>query len=174
MVARGTGALRADGGRWRGPGAANVRGRTRRRVGQRPLHTPAGTGRPGRCRADRCTGAESEDSSMTGTDVLTLFSPEAGASKSQPAGNGSYAGQTVWGGWGSNPRPADYEETGPACIDAGRDRASSICTNQLGSTGTGQDRPGRRGTGRMFPCCSHRESAPQLTHPPRGAVHAGA
>jgi hypothetical protein len=46
---------------------------------------------------------------MTGTDVLTLFSPEAGAAKSQPAGNGSYAGQTAWGGWGSNPRPADYE-----------------------------------------------------------------
>jgi hypothetical protein len=47
---------------------------------------------------------------MTGTDVLTLFSPEAGTAKSQPAGNGSYAGQTVWGGWGSNPRPADYEK----------------------------------------------------------------
>jgi hypothetical protein len=35
-----------------------------------------------------------------------------GAAKSQPAGNGSFAGQTAWGGWGSNPRPADCEETG--------------------------------------------------------------
>ena len=47
---------------------------------------------------------------MTGTDVLTLFAPEAEAAKSQPAGNGSYAGQTAWGGWGSDPRPADYEK----------------------------------------------------------------
>jgi hypothetical protein len=46
---------------------------------------------------------------MTGTDVLTLFSPEVRAAKSQAAGNGFYAGQTAWGGWGSNPRPADYE-----------------------------------------------------------------
>jgi hypothetical protein len=52
---------------------------------------------------------------MTGTDVLTLFPPEAGAEKSQPAGNGSYAGQTVWGGWGSNPRPADYESAALTC-----------------------------------------------------------
>jgi hypothetical protein len=50
------------------------------------------------------------DHETAGTDVLTLFSPEAGAAKSQPAGNGSYAGQTAWGGWGSNRRPADYEQ----------------------------------------------------------------
>ena len=53
--------------------------------------------------------------SMTGTDVPILFSPEAGAAKSQPAGNGSYAGQTGWGGWGSNPRPADYESAALTC-----------------------------------------------------------
>jgi len=78
-------------------------------------YTPAGAGPPGRRRADGGTGAESEDSSMTGTDVLTLFSPEAGAAKPQPAGNGSHADQTVWGGWGSNPRPADYESAALTC-----------------------------------------------------------
>jgi hypothetical protein len=45
-----------------------------------------------------------------GTDVPILFPSEAGAAKSQPAGNYSTAGQNVWGGWGSNPRPADYEK----------------------------------------------------------------
>jgi hypothetical protein len=46
---------------------------------------------------------------MTGTGVPILFPSETGTAKSQLAGNGSYAGQTAWGGWGSNPRPADYE-----------------------------------------------------------------
>ena len=34
----------------------------------------------------------------------------------------------------------------------------SISAGQLGSTGIGQDRPGERGTGRMFPFCSHHQS----------------
>jgi hypothetical protein len=73
--------------------------------------TPTRWNRPTcRCRADGGTGAESGDSGMTVTDVLALFSPEAGAARSQPAGNGSDAGQTVRGGWGSNRRPADYEK----------------------------------------------------------------
>jgi hypothetical protein len=25
-----------------------------------------------------------------------------------------YSGHITWGGWGSNPRPADYEKSGPA------------------------------------------------------------
>ena len=46
---------------------------------------------------------------MTGTDVPILFSSDSRATKSQPAGNGFTAVQMWWGGWGSNPRPADYE-----------------------------------------------------------------
>ena len=46
---------------------------------------------------------------MTGTGVPVLFSSGNRATKSQSAGNGSAAGETEWGGWGSNPRPADYE-----------------------------------------------------------------
>jgi hypothetical protein len=49
---------------------------------------------------------------MTGTGVAFLFPSKAGAAKSQPAGNYSTAGQIGWGGWGSNPRPADYEKHG--------------------------------------------------------------
>ena len=68
-----------------------------------------------RRRADGGAGAQSEDSSMTGTYVLTMFSPGAEAAKSQPAGNGSTAARTWWGGWGSNPRPADYEYAALTC-----------------------------------------------------------
>ena len=52
---------------------------------------------------------------VTGTDVPILFPSEAGAAKSQPAGNRSTAGQMWWGGWGSNPRPADYESAALTC-----------------------------------------------------------
>jgi hypothetical protein len=47
---------------------------------------------------------------MTGTDVPILFPSEAVAGKSHSAGKGSAAAQPWWGGWGSNPRPADYEK----------------------------------------------------------------
>ena len=46
---------------------------------------------------------------MTGTNVPQMFSRAATAALSQLAGNGSIAGQTWWGGWDSNPGPADYE-----------------------------------------------------------------
>ena len=62
-----------------------------------------------------------------------------------------------WGGWGSNPRPADYEETGPAAVRAGRVPSLSISAGQLGSGRTGRDRPGR-----MFPFCSHPEDRLRL------------
>jgi hypothetical protein len=65
----------------------------------------------------------------------------------------------------SNLRPADYEETGPASIDAGRKLPPCIGAGQPGSTGIGQDRPGQGGTGRMFPFCSHRRSGSRLTKP---------
>ena len=38
-----------------------------------------------------------------------LFPGLASQAKSQVS-----AGEGVWGGWGSNPRPADYEKYGPA------------------------------------------------------------
>ena len=60
----------------------------------------------------------------------------------------------MWGGWGSNPRPADYEETGPAAIGASREHAADISAGQPGSSRTGWDRLGRDGMGRMFPFCS--------------------
>jgi hypothetical protein len=44
------------------------------------------------------------------TGVLTLFSHDGGATKSQSSGKGPAAAQTRWGGRGSNPRPADYEK----------------------------------------------------------------
>ena len=49
------------------------------------------------------------------TYVLTLFSPEGRTAKSQLAGNSFTAGQAWWGGWGSNPRPADYESAALTC-----------------------------------------------------------
>ena len=42
---------------------------------------------------------------MIGTSVPTGLI----AGLSQPAGNRQTAAQLWWGGWGSNPRPADYE-----------------------------------------------------------------
>jgi hypothetical protein len=65
-------------------------------------------------------------------------------------------------GGASNPRPADYEETGPADIGAGREPSSSISAGQPGSSRTGRDRPERGGMGRMFPFCSHPKSVPWL------------
>jgi hypothetical protein len=71
-----------------------------------------------------CTGSSAEAARrlilLLGSSVDFRFLPdypswhETGAAKSQPAGNGSYAGQTAWGGWGSNPRPADYEAMRPS------------------------------------------------------------
>ncbi len=46
---------------------------------------------------------------MIGTGVPQLFRSSATAALSQPIGNRIAAGQTWWGGWGSNPRPTDYE-----------------------------------------------------------------
>jgi hypothetical protein len=88
--------------------------------------------------------------SKTGAGVPWMFPEGTGAAKSQLAGNGSAAAQVWWGGWGSNPRPADYEETGPAAIGAGREPSLSISAGQLGPSRTGRDRPGRGGMGRMF------------------------
>ena len=43
------------------------------------------------------------------TDVPRPFPGSVTAAVSQFAGNRSAAGQMGWGGWDSNPRPADYE-----------------------------------------------------------------
>ena len=67
-----------------------------------------------------------------------------------------------WGGWGSNPRPADYEETGPAAVGAGREPSLSVSAGQPGSSRTGRDRPGRGGMGRVFPLCSHPKAGSRL------------
>jgi len=99
---------------------------------------------------------------MTATDVFTLFSHKGGTAKSQLAGNGSAAGQTRWGGWGSNPRPADYEDTGLAGIGAGRAPSVGIGAGQPGSSRMGRDRPERVGMGRMFPFCSHQKAGPRV------------
>jgi hypothetical protein len=45
--------------------------------------------------------------------ALVGWLPPALSSMRVAAGNRSVAGQMPWGGWGSNPRPADYEKYGP-------------------------------------------------------------
>jgi Phage integrase, N-terminal SAM-like domain len=108
----------AHAGRGRRPGAADARSRPRRQVRQRPLCAPARAGAPGRRRADSIAGAKGEgreESIVTGTDVPILFSSGNRATKSQSAGNGFTAVQVWWGGWGSNPRPADYESAALTC-----------------------------------------------------------
>jgi vanillate/3-O-methylgallate O-demethylase len=52
---------------------------------------------------------------MSRTCVLTLFSQAGRTAKSQSAGKGSASAQAWWGGWGSNPRPADYESAALTC-----------------------------------------------------------
>ena len=59
------------------------------------------------------------------------------AAKSQLVGQDPTAGQAEWGGWGSNPRPADYEETGRAADGAGRRLACCIAPGQTDATGPG-------------------------------------
>ena len=88
---------------------------------------------------------------MTGTDVLTLFSPEAGAAKSQPAANSSPAGQTRWGGWGStHDRQIMRKPARPVSILVGNLYHSSVLVSRdlLGSGRICQDSAGRDG-------CSH-------------------
>jgi hypothetical protein len=46
-------------------------------------------------------------------------------------------GQAWWGGWGSNPRPADYEEAGPPRVAAGRWSVYRIAPGQPRCSGTG-------------------------------------
>jgi hypothetical protein len=60
-------------------------------------------------------GRHGEGSFATGTNVLTLSSHEGAAAKSQLAGQDPTAGHAEWGGWGSNPRPADYESAALTC-----------------------------------------------------------
>jgi len=85
------------------------------KFGQRPLHPSAGAGPSGRRRADGGSSADDDESSVIRTSVSILVPSVTGAAKSQPAGNRSTAGQTWWGGWGSNPRPADYESAALTC-----------------------------------------------------------
>jgi hypothetical protein len=83
--------------------------------------------------------------------------------RASPQAEGSLPGHLrVWGGWGSNPRPADYEETGPVAIGAGLERSRAIGAGQLGAGRMRRDRPGRGGMGRMFPFCSHRKAGSRL------------
>jgi hypothetical protein len=81
-------------------------------TGGRPLAGPPGGDRLNLAASKQTAGvgAESRESIMTGMGVLTLLSPAAGTGKSQLAEHGSAAGHVRWGGWGSNPRPADYEK----------------------------------------------------------------
>jgi hypothetical protein len=56
---------------------------------------------------------------MTRVDVRRaprLFPGAVIAAVSQLAGNRQTAGHMWWGGWGSNPRPADYESSPPAAV----------------------------------------------------------
>ena len=108
-------------------GSATCSGQSNAALRRRPWRTriadsalarpPARLGRPkpGRRRADGSTGAERADSGMIRTGASTMFPPQGGTAKSQPAGNGSAAAQMWWGGWGSNPRPADYESAALTC-----------------------------------------------------------
>ena len=50
---------------------------------------------------------------MICTDVLVLFYPAGSGALAELARNRRLAGHMRWGGWGSNPRPADYEKYGP-------------------------------------------------------------
>ncbi len=50
-----------------------------------------------------------------------------------------------WGGWGSNPRPADYEEAALVGVGAGREPLVFIGAGQPGSIGMPRDRLGQGG-----------------------------
>jgi len=45
----------------------------------------------------------------TGADVPTVCPPVGRVGARGPAPRGETTGQDRWGGWGSNPRPRDYE-----------------------------------------------------------------
>ena len=47
---------------------------------------------------------------MTGSGVPRKLPRSLAAALSQSGGNRPAAGQEWWGGWGSNPGPADYEK----------------------------------------------------------------
>jgi hypothetical protein len=51
----------------------------------------------------------------TGANVPWVFPGASRTAKSQLAGNSATAAQMWWGGWGSNPRPADYESAALTC-----------------------------------------------------------
>ena len=62
-----------DAGRGRGSRAPHARGRSCRPVDQRSLHAPAGAGAPSRSGTDGGPSEESEEVSMTGTNVPQMF-----------------------------------------------------------------------------------------------------
>jgi hypothetical protein len=77
--------------------------------------------------------------SETGTVVLT----SARSSEVTICRNQHPCSSTTWGGWGSNPRPVDYEETGPPRVVPGGRPVRYIAPGQSGCSGTmrtGQDR----------------------------------
>ena len=86
------------------PPRAGSHVRTQVSMTSRYTHVSA-SGHDGRRRADR-RGA-------VGTDVSQLQPELQPGPEAAPRGDGITAGESEWGGWDSNPRPADYENYGP-------------------------------------------------------------
>ena len=85
------------------------RGRAFRRRDLRQVHAHPDRGAPGCRRAGRRAGPGSRGRVMTRTDVPLVFLGSTAAGCHSSAQDHVPAGQKWWGGWGSNPRPADYE-----------------------------------------------------------------
>ena len=142
-------------------------GHADRSVNDRYTH-PAGAGAPRRVGADGSAGTEGGEGIVieNETSVPQMFPEGTGATKSQSAGNGSAAAQMWWGEWGSNPRPADYEE--PARLPlmlAERLHCPSVLVSRdlAGPGGTGQDGAGRDGCSHSVPIRRQGRGSPTCT-----------
>lgn len=101
---------------------------------------------------------------MIRTRVPLLFPGETSGGSGALRPDSVRAGQLWWGGWGSNPRPADYESSAPPAPWCGLVRPGAVYARQ----GAGRLTPGAPWCGlvrpRVFPCCSRARALNRMAY----------
>src|SRR5262249_60059617 len=90
-------------------GNPDARGGHARPGSRRPLYPCARRSPPGSRRPDRKLCSPPRWCVMTGTDVPRMFPLAVAQDTATGNADRVSAGQIWWGGWDSNPGPADYE-----------------------------------------------------------------
>ena len=92
----------------------------------------------------RCSaGPRGSEVLMIGTSVPRKFPQHSAGELARRVRQCVSAAQAVWGGWGSNPRPADYESANPRPRSSSDSPAYPVLPAHEGSAGPSGDGRGR-------------------------------